>query len=281
MKPLLRALTLGMGPVVVAAGLGMVGRQNVQVRELSVPPMRAEACTQPPIFKPGYQRRDNYVIPQGTGFKFDSDAWIEADLCSPGTLKITADGDLAGDEDPQLTVVLDATVLASPRFNQERTASVNVPHAGRIYLGFFNDYYLADVRVATLRDIKLTAPDCNGFKSVNVPKESAGNWYPEASAATLVRDMPMTLIPCAAGKLTMRVQGREGNGAFPILTFKQGRKVVKVLQTTSNFQQVRLPLKADLATITVSNAYNETLANRNLNVRRLEFVPDSASSTTP
>lgn len=281
MKLLLRALALGSGPVIVTMGLGVLGDQNVQANELSMPPMRAGACTQPPIFKPGYQRRDNYVIPQGDGFKFDSDAWVEADLCSPGTLKITADGDLAGDEDPQLTVVLDATVLAAPRFNKERMVSITVPHAGRIYLGFFNDYYLADVRVATLRDIKFIAPECQGFNSINVPTESAGSWYPEARTAYLVRDPPMTLTPCAAGELTMQVQGREGNGAFPILTFKQDGQIIKTLQTTVEFQMVRLPLKADLATITVGNAYGVTLANRNLNVRRLEFVPNADSTSAP
>ncbi|MDV6375397.1 hypothetical protein [Deinococcus arenicola] len=180
-----------------------------------------------------------------------------------------------------MTVVLDTTVLAAPYFTRERTVSLKIPHAGRIYLGFFNDYYLADVRVATLRDIKLTAPACQGFKSVNVPIESAGIWYPAAQAASLVRDIPMTLIPCAAGELTMRVQGREGNGAFPILTFKQGGQAIETLQTDANFKSVRLSLSPETATVTVSNAYGVTLANRNLNVRRLEFVPDAVSSTAP
>lgn len=82
----------------------------------------------------------------------------------------------------------------------------------------------------------------------------------------------MTLIPCDAGELTMQVQGREGNGVFPVLTFKQGGKIIQTLQTDANFASVRLSLSAETASITVSNAYGVTLADRNLNVRRLAFI---------
>ncbi|QLG11521.1 hypothetical protein HLB42_12580 [Deinococcus sp. D7000] len=272
MKPLLRVLALGVGPLVVAASLAIVQGRGVPPQQLALTPPPL-ACTQPPVFTPGYQAGENYVIPQGEGFKFRAESWLEADLCSAGTLKITADGELAGDEEPQLTVVLDGTVFAAPAFNGERTVELPVPRSGHLLLGYFNDYYLADVRVATLRDVAFTAPTCEGFRSVVVPKETGGVWNDVAHVATLVRAVPMTLTPCAAGTLSMRVIGREGQSAFPELQFQQAGKTLKTFSTSAEFQKMSLAVGAAPLAITLTNPYGETLADRNLNVRRLEFIP--------
>ena len=172
-----------------------------------------------------------------------------------------------------MTVVLDGAVIAAPAFNRERTVSVSIPKSGRLFLGYFNDYYLADVRVATLRDVDFIAPTCDGFESVVVPKETGGAWNEVAHVATLVQAVPMTLTPCAAGTLSMRAIGREGQSAFPELQFQQAGKALTTLTTSAEFQKVSLEVGAAPLTITLTNPYGETLADRNLNVRRLEFIP--------
>ena len=52
------------------------------------------------MFKPGYQRGENYVVPQGQGFHFGSEAWVEATVCSAGTLIVTAQGELGEMKNP-------------------------------------------------------------------------------------------------------------------------------------------------------------------------------------
>ncbi|CAM3709354.1 hypothetical protein [Deinococcus frigens] len=273
-KALGRVLALGLLPLGLSLGLGALASHPTPPAPLQVGLPPGRACTQPPVFVPGYQRGENYVISQGQGFKFRSEAWLQADLCSAGTLTITADGALAGDGWPQLTVALDSTVLAAPGFSGPRTSTLRVPAAGRLYLAYLNDYYLADVRVANLRNITLSALTCQGFKRVDMPKAGGGVWTPQASAATLIGAVPMTLTPCAAGTLSLAVRGREAQGAFPVLVFQQGGRILETLSSTLDKQDLRLDLSATPLTITLTNPYRETLADRNLNVRRLVFRPD-------
>ncbi|OLV15839.1 hypothetical protein BOO71_0013633 [Deinococcus marmoris] len=127
--------------------------------------------------------------------------------------------------------------------------------------------------MATLSDVQLTAPGCQGFQSVTVPAENAGAWYPEDRIAILVRDVPATLIPCAAGELTFKAQGREGKSAYPLVTFKQNGRVIQTVQTGEEFTPVRVPVGATPLSVTVTNAYGVTLADRNLNLEHLGFVP--------
>ena len=268
-----RGLALAALPLAASLALGLVA-----LRPAPPPAFKASTlpltCQHPPVFTPGYQRRPNYVVPQAEGFRFRSESWVEADVCSAGTLSVTAAGELGGDELPQLTVVLGTSVLATPRFDRQRRVSMAIPGPGRVILGYFNDYYLADVRVATLRDVALVSPTCKGFKSVNVPVESAGIWYPEAHVASLVHSPPMTLLPCAAGRLTLRALGREGNGAFPLLVFRQGGQVIKTQPTDLTWQELSLEVTAAPLTIAVGNPYGKTLADRNLNVSQISFTPD-------
>ncbi|MFC3834200.1 hypothetical protein [Deinococcus rufus] len=274
MTPPGRMLATGVLPLLLALLLSRVATAPQDVPAFSTMPLVPTSCTQPPTFAPGYERRPGYVVPRAGGFWFDSDAWIEGAVCTPGTLKITAEPQLGGDEPPRLTVVLDQEFLAAPAFERSTTVSVRVERPGRLLLGFFNDYYLADVRVATLRDITFTGAGCSDLTDVDVPFESAGQWFPEARVATLVRAQPMTVVPCGPGRLTMTVQGREGNHAFPVLEVRQGATHLTTIRTSLQWQPVELNLTGAPATITVTNPYGKTLANRNLTVQRLEFVPD-------
>jgi hypothetical protein len=269
-----RWLMLGALPLIGVLYAGSVAIRPVASTELLAATTSNAACTQPPVFKPGYQRAENFVIPQGQGFRFRSESWLEADVCAAGTLKITAQGELGGDELPQLTVALDSAVIATPSFDRERTVELRIPRPGRVYLAYFNDYHLADVRVASLRFFRLVTPSCRGFKSVVVPKENGGAWYPAANAATLVRDVPMTLVLCSAGTLSLEVKGREGNRSFPRISIEQGGRILKTLPTTLDWQTVRLESTAAPLTITLSNPYGRTLADRNLDVQQILFDTD-------
>lgn len=263
----LSALALGLPALLVVLGVGIAVTCTDPTQQLT---FAAAACSEPPTFKLGHNPGGVNASQQGAGFKLSSEAWVETNLCSAGTLNISASGELGGDELPQLTVYLNAELLAVLPFNQQQTIPVKVPRPGRIILGFFNDYYLADVRVASLDQIKLDTPGCKDF-DVEVPPESAGNWYPQPHIATLVRDPPMILKPCAAGELSMRLRGREGNGAFPNLVFRQGGRTIKTAKTGEDWQPVSLKITSAPLTVSVSNPYGKTLANRNLKVENLSF----------
>lgn len=274
MKPLLRALALGMGPVMVAAGVWALSQAGERkVNQIAFPIPVTAACKQPPVFIPSYQRGPGYVQTRGEGFYFARESILMADVCSAGTLEITGSGEVGGDEEPQLTVLLNSTILASPKFNQLRKVDIYIPYAGRVYLGYLNDYHLADTRIAILGPIEFISSMCDGFESINVPKTSGGAWSPSTKTAYLVRSPPMTLIPCGVGTLTMRVRGQEGNKDFPILRIEQNNEVISLIKTKKSTQEIRLPIQPGPVEITIVNPYEMTLENRSLSVQRLKFIP--------
>ena len=268
-------------PIIIVAGLVSWQSWQTPAAASLVSPQPEKAaldCRQPPVYLVGYKREENGVTPRGAGFRFDGISWLSTDVCSPGILTIRADGEEAGGAAPTLVVTLNSESLANLDIPAgEKTYSVRIPEAGRLTLGYFNDYYLADVRVATLEKFKFSGSGCKAVQ-VDVPAATGGTWRPDYNSASLVSDVPMSLTPCAAGELEVQVVGREGNGAFPVLSFQQGDKVLQTLTTTQKRQRVKLTLSASPLTITLTNPYGRTVADRNLNLRSLEFTPTAATS---
>jgi len=89
----------------------------------------------------GFSGGRNYIVVQGSTYFFNSTSWIWADLCSAGTLEVTAHGRVAGGAAPRLTVALDSVKVVDEPFSTEHTWKIKVSSAGRLILGYFNDYY--------------------------------------------------------------------------------------------------------------------------------------------
>ncbi|TSA81469.1 hypothetical protein FNU79_15175 [Deinococcus detaillensis] len=229
-------------------------------------------CTKPPKFEVGYQSGKDNLIIQNETYRFLSTSWLQADLCSAGTLEITAHGEVAGSEEPILLAALNGQVLNTQPFNQERTWKLNVSEPGRLILGYFNDYTLTDVRIATLSSFWFSGPTCHVLPQIDVPA-AGGKWYPAANVATLVNGLALTAVPCGPGQLTFTLVGREGNRAFPQLIIVQAGEVLGKPISRAQLQTVSLTVSALPITITITNPYYQTLADRNLIVTRLKFSP--------
>ncbi|MFB9995352.1 hypothetical protein ACFFLM_25760 [Deinococcus oregonensis] len=234
-------------------------------------------CTQPPSFRTGYQREGNGVSAIGTGFNFQGLAWIEASTCSPGTLSITAEGEIAANEAPELQVGLGSDLLLQQSFKEPQTVKLRVPRSGRLILGYFNDYYRSDARVATLESLEFLGLGCNTFK-VQVPKATGGEWNVAARTASLVSSVPMTIFPCNAGVLSLQVMGQAGKNIFPQIAFRQDNKILNTIQTSGRRQDVTLRVDDHPVNIMLINPYFKQLADRNLNVRSVVFTPDAPNS---
>lgn len=264
-------------PLVVTALLGGLGTEARDVPSLTLAPPE-HRCTQPPSYRVGYKREDNGILPLGAGFSFQGVAWLETNLCSPGTLVLTADGEVAGGGAPVLQVALNSRTLLSEDFRERRTLRLRLPEAGRLTLSYLNDYYRSEARVATLENFRVQGAACRGVRAVDVPPATGGAWRPDLNLATLVSEVPMTLTPCGPGELTLRTVGRAGGGAFPRLTFTQEGRTLLEVETGPSRRSVRLAVTGAPVRITLTNPYFRQLADRNLNVRRLEFLPDAPTS---
>lgn len=230
-------------------------------------------CTVPPTFHIGYQREPNGVAQIGRGFDFQGVAWIEADLCSPGVLQLTAAGQAANGEDPILQVALNSETLASAGFHAPRSLNIRVPRPGRLTLGYFNDFYKADARVATIEHLGFVGPRCTDIQ-VDVPRATGGQWTPSTGTASLVSSVPMTVTPCSAGTLSLRVLGRTGANVYPILEIRQRGNLLSSVHTGANLKSLQVLVSAQPVTITLTNPYFKQLADRNLQLLSLQYNPD-------
>lgn len=262
--------------IVITAIIALLAQRPLEAPALSS--SAALPCAQPPVFKVGYQRDVSGLLIQGHGYRFQGNSWLETIVCQAGTLKIQAEGEPADGQNPILTVNLNAETITRVAFPaQEQSINVRIPKSGRLILAYLNDFYLADVRTVSLEQFKLTAAGCHNF-SVNVPEATGGQWSSEYKAASLVSDVPMTLTPCAAGELRLVVTGRAGLNVFPQLDFKQGGQTLLQLNTTAMPQRIRLRVSAAPLRINLSNPYGRTVADRNLSVKSLIFIPDLPNS---
>jgi len=266
------ALLIGLPLVAVGWLGGLAQRLTPQPLPTSLP--STLHCTEPPKFEIGYRLDENSIVVQNKTYRFQGTSWLQVDLCSARMLEITAHGEVAGGEAPKLVASLDSQVLDTQPFTQERTWKLNAPAAGRLILGYFNDYYLADVRVATLSHFEVKSSTCVGVPQMNVPPATGGKWYPAANVATLVHEPALTAVPCGPGQFTFTLIGREGNNAFPQLSIVQAGKVLAQPISRAQPQTISLKVGAAPVEITLINPYGKTMADRNLIVTRLVFSPN-------
>ena len=244
---------------------------------VSVPNMTTEhpvqSCNQPPIFKTGYQRESNGVSAIGKGFDFQGVAWLETHICSSGTLQVVAEGKAANGQDPLLQIGLNSETIASEAVGRRKYISVYLPNPGQLTLGYFNDFYRSDARVATLDHISFYGTGCNSLKVV-VPPATGGQWEPESRTASLVSNVPMTIEPCSIGSLSLHVMGQAGKYILPLIEFRQAGKHLSTVQTTTERQLIQLSVIALPVTISLINPYFKELADRNLKLISVRFIPD-------
>ena len=261
----------------ITAGLAWSSQRSLIAAPLpfSVP---TSVCSGParsqPSFRVEYQHSDQSLLAAGQGFRFQGVAWLGAQLCSPGTLRLSADGEVADGEAPRLIVTLDNQVVRSEPVGRLRTLRVRVPSAGHLRLAYLNDFYRADVRIADFQKFSLEGTTCPapGVK-VTAPGPGAV-WNADTGLATLTWAGPLKLRPCGEGVLHLQLRGRSAHGTFPALRVEQAGRPEQALIATDGWSRVSLPVGAGEISIQMTNPLNQTLADRNLNLRSIEFVPD-------
>lgn len=267
----LRLLYLLIPPVLICGLLmSLVGRPysvpTLEVRSVQVD------CAAPPDFRVGYQVEEGAIQPQGDGFQLAGVSWLEADICGPGILNLQADGEVAAGEAPRLDVSLNFQLLARRSFDSSSTVKLKIPRAGRLILGYFNDYYASEVRLAVIENIRLRAKRCKDF----AVKSTIGNtWSESARTLWLSTKQPVTLTPCASGQLSLRLAGQATTGQLPTVRFEQQEMLLGNFKASSYRQVIRLNVSEAPLTITLLNPHSRETADRNLNIRRIEFQPAS------
>ncbi|GAA5503409.1 hypothetical protein Dxin01_03166 [Deinococcus xinjiangensis] len=234
----------------------------------------AQRCQESATFTVGGAKDEGGVLAVGAGFRMAGEGWLQARPCHGGLLTVTADGEVAGGAAPRLDIALDGLVITSEDFSTRRTAQITVPHGGVLTLLYSNDLYQADVRMAILSQPRIQKGACTTLSGATVPPESAGSWDIVSNSGSVVRaSPPVTLKPCGAGILSLRVMGHSGGGVYPVVAFRQAGRLLKEVQTSEATMQVQLPVAAEAVEVFVTNPYARLLADRNLNVREIRLIP--------
>lgn len=251
--PVLPAL-LGLLPLLLAAGLvtGLALREAPLARGEAPPPLTEPCADGPPTFAPLWD--DGAVTEREDGFLLGGVGAVSAPVCGPGVLTVTARGELAGDELPLLTVSLGARPLAAFAVGEAAGEyRVNVPEAGLLSVGYPNDFYDSRYRYVTLQNLSC-----------------AGEALPNA---TLIRE-PVVLV-CAGELALTAAPGEHGEGVPqepPRLRLSDGNTVLAEWELRGE-DRLRVAAAPGTVTAEILNPYSEQLADRNLIVERLAFVP--------
>lgn len=233
----------------------------------------AAPCQRPPVFRVAYEEGEGAIELGGGQLTFRGVGVVEGLSCGPGILELTGRGDVADGAAPRLEVSLNNRVLGSFPFAGSRTVRLALPEGGRVSLGYFNDFYKADVRIAVLGEVALAAPQCGGRFDVEVGENSAGSWFPQDAVAYLVSDPGSVLTPCGSGVLSAAVWGKPGAGAYPRVEFVQQGRVVATIPTSARRKTVSVEVTGDPLTLRIQNPYAKLLGDRNLYITGWRFLP--------
>ncbi|MBB6017767.1 hypothetical protein [Deinococcus radiopugnans] len=236
-------------------------------------------CSDSPIFSPIYKNEEGSISSEDDGFSFKSTSVVQIQLCSAGVLSITGTPDLAGNEPPRLTVSIGTAAPIDYAFSRARTIHIKIHDERDVFFAFLNDYYRSDIRKAVLSEIDFEGSSCKGFQNTELSREKGDKWDSKNSIATLISAAPLipfTLVPCGPGKISMVVQGHEGKGVLPVLAIYQNGMVIANIETTQYLRQVKMLVSDAPITIVIRNPYVGTLADRNLHIRHVEFIPNTA-----
>lgn len=275
MKTLLKPLTLLalLSPVGISALVAwQAARLPLKAAVLSPAPL--PPCTLPLRFRVAFPQNEPPVLPfsGSQGYTFMSNGWLSGEACRKGTLVISGQGQAAGGAAPALQVTLDSKVIWAGEFTEPATVRVPVPAAGRLTLGYFNDFYRSEYRNASLENVQFRSDSCQNF-GLDVSPAAGGSWNVQTRRLVWLFGAPVTLRPCGAGLLTFRASGREAARAFGTLTFRQGGQEIRQLPLTGRPQQVSLRLNAQPLEIRIANPYFRELGDRNLTIRNVDFIP--------
>lgn len=256
----------------VAAALAWQLAQRGGLETTNAFALSAAPCQRAPKFRLGYKRESNGVEPFSTGgWSFQGQAYMQTDICTPGTLRITADGEAAVGILPELQISLNSVPLKTLKVGRSQDFSVVIPEAGHLTLGYFNDYFKADVRIANFN--RVVAEGCSIPPRLELLGDSGGTVDNALGQATLYSNRMIRISACPTGTIGFRLTGQAGNGTFPTVSFSSGGKEIAVLQATMSEQRIFMPVKGSIE-VRLINPYAKLIGDRNLNIRKVEFVSD-------
>lgn len=270
MNPIWRTFW-GLGLVVLPVGLVTLFAQTrpAPPAPFTSPPFSTECTTAP---KTEYQRDVNGVTFEGQQVFFRGFSLISMNVCQPGELVIDAEPQLAGKEAPRLVMGLNNETLGERTIRQRETFRVPLKEAGKVTLGYFNDYYLSEARVITYEKFKFSGNSCSSLE-VTASPETGGSYNPATNSANATWRVPIIVKPCSSGILNFLVIGRPADNIYPILKLSQAGQADRIIQTSNLRQAVQVRVSNAPLTLTLTNPYFKELADRNLILHSVQFVP--------
>ncbi|GAA5441461.1 hypothetical protein Dcae01_02998 [Deinococcus caeni] len=240
--------------------------------DLLVP--QSKTCTAPVHFKVAFPYDDSPVKPidSSEAYTFMINGWLSADVCQKGTLLITGQGQIADGAPPILQVALNSQLIWKGEFSRLSTVEIPIPRKGHLTVGYFNDFYSSDYRNAFLERVRFQSATCQTF-AVNVPADAGGGWNAQTQSLGWLFATPITLKTCSAGSLIFNASGRKGGKAFATLEVKQDGREIRRIQLSDQPQEVEIAVTAQPLEIRIANPYFQEIGDRNLTLRKIQFVP--------
>lgn len=225
----------------------------------------------PTSLKKEYELDAGGVLLQGKQVIFRGISLVSMMVCDPGELVLDVEPKLAGREWPRLTLGLGDLDLGEWHVGKRQTIRVEVPASGKVTLGYFNDYYRSEARIAFYENFRFSGTTCDTMEITAEP--ATGGAYDKAgNFATATSSVPIIIKPCDRGVLSFLVLGRSAHNAYPSIKLEQSGKSLSVLKTTGLRRAVQVEVEAQPLRLSVINPYFRELEDRSLTIHSVEFL---------
>lgn len=228
-------------------------------------------CSPNENFNIGGMVDQNGIIEKGSGFIMSGNGWIYKYLCGPGLIKINATGFSSDSIYPELSINLNGQKLTTFKINKTDNLRFKVHGEGLLTLGYDNDIFKVDLRMATFRNFRI-AGVCDSNYRIDTPKESASSWDKLNNSWIVLKSYPaVVLFPCGEGKMQVSAFGQSGKGVFPEIEIKQNKSTLGVYQLKEEETRIEINVDKSPIYIRLNNPFAELLENRDLIINNINF----------
>ena len=258
-------------PIAIITLIGWQASQADLKGQVLSPDSEHLQCPATPTFRQAYPEPTQKI--NGQTVNLMSNGWLELDICGPGTLRVSAESSLAENEGPRLEVALNSGRIFEREIREPQELDINIPKAGHLTVGYFNDFYKSEYRNINLHDLKFISKGCDTFE-ITTPVEGGVTWEEKANTLNFVMGTEVTLQPCDAGQLRLKISGSAAAGIAPVVTFEQVGQELARVSAQATPMALTLSLSAEPLYIRFLNPYFKELGDRNLFLKHIEFLPE-------
>ncbi|WP_144012030.1 hypothetical protein [Deinococcus sp. LM3] len=233
--------------------------------------MLEKTCSENGNFKIGGMLDDGGVILDDRGFLMNGNGWIYSYLCKPGFITMNVTGISSDGVSPEININLNGQKFRSFKIYGNKNIKFEVPSRGLLTLGYYNDIFKVDLRMATFRNFRIVRT-CSSDYKIETPLGSLANWDRVNDAWTVIKKSPaVILFPCGEGMMQLSAYGQSAANIFPKIELRQNDSLIGAFQLGEKETHIKISVDKSPIYISLVNPFARLLDNRDIRINSIYF----------